>query len=575
MAILGTKAKVLLGVLLLLVVGVVLFDWNWLRRPVEDYLTERSGREVRIGHLQVEVGLALEPTVTLRDVHIQNATWADKRPFADAGEVALTFSLRSVWAGHPVISRLLLVDADINLEREADGRRNWRLRDPDNLERGRTRILHLEARRSRIRFIRRDDYQFEIVAESHPLESVEQVEGKQLTQRVEFHGELRGTKFAGEALTGDVLTLRESGELFPIRGHVTAEGARLEVAGEIADLFRPTAMRGQVRLSTESLSRLHAFVPGRLPATKPFALDARIEQSEGRFSLTQVRARLGGTAMAGEASLDTTGERSLLQASLASDSANTSDFDFLVPKDKADPEAVARKAFDAQVQLHARKLTVPGMSAVQSAKVAAHLTNGVLALKPVDIGLAGGNVTGTVEWDSTKQPASVEANLEARDVRLESLLAGSRLERRMAGPLAAHIDVRGRGESVADLLAGVSGRVEASVQNAVISNLVDAALNMDLAKIMRALVTGDKAVGINRVDVAFDFDHGLGQARNIFFDSEQTRATGTGRIDLRDKTLDVLITPKPKKPRILALDSSIRVDGRIARPRIHMEKVKR
>src|SRR5260221_3833435 len=124
---LGPVTKVLVGFALILAITPVVFDWNWFRRPLEQYLMEKSGREVRIGDLHVALGLALEPTVRLRDVYIEHAHWAAKQTMAVAGEAIFTFSLRSLWEQRPVILRLLLPVADDGLERRAGGLRNKRL----------------------------------------------------------------------------------------------------------------------------------------------------------------------------------------------------------------------------------------------------------------------------------------------------------------------------------------------------------------------------------------------------------------------------------------------------------------
>ncbi len=65
----GRRHAIVLGVLLVFATGVILFDWNWLRGPLVNYLAERSGREVRIGHLHVRLGWLIEPTVQLRGVY--------------------------------------------------------------------------------------------------------------------------------------------------------------------------------------------------------------------------------------------------------------------------------------------------------------------------------------------------------------------------------------------------------------------------------------------------------------------------------------------------------------------------
>src|SRR5262249_46821881 len=125
----GLVLAVLLGSLLVVAAGAALFDWNWLRGPLERYLSEKSGRQITIGELQVTPGLV--PTIRLRDVHVANASWADHRPMAVAGEAAFTVSIQSMWSEAPIISRLLLVDADVDLERQANGLRNWRLTNPE------------------------------------------------------------------------------------------------------------------------------------------------------------------------------------------------------------------------------------------------------------------------------------------------------------------------------------------------------------------------------------------------------------------------------------------------------------
>ena len=92
----GTKIRILLGLCIAIAIVVVLFDWNWFRRPLERYLIDRSHREVRIGHLDVDVGWSFEPTVHVRGVYVENAPWADKRAAAIVGEASFTFSLKSL-----------------------------------------------------------------------------------------------------------------------------------------------------------------------------------------------------------------------------------------------------------------------------------------------------------------------------------------------------------------------------------------------------------------------------------------------------------------------------------------------
>ena len=148
--------KILLGVVLAVALTLALFDWNWLRPSLERHLSENSQRAVRIGDLEVELGFSFEPTVRLRRVYIENAPWADtKRPLAVAGEASFTFALKTLWDERRVVSRIVLKDAEVDLEWLPDGLRNWRLREPDYRGPGKYKVLSVETHRTSIRFARR------------------------------------------------------------------------------------------------------------------------------------------------------------------------------------------------------------------------------------------------------------------------------------------------------------------------------------------------------------------------------------------------------------------------------------
>ena len=265
---LGRKTKILLVFLFLVATLVALFDWNWFRHPLERYLIEKSSREIRIEDLHIKLGFTLEPAVRLRGVYIENAAWAAKRPMATVGEASFTVSLKSLWQRRPVISKLVLIDADIDMERQADGLRNWRLTRPDDKGPGRVKVLTLEAHRSKMRFVNRAiDLEFVAIAEvtgrNPGLDpgSGSGVRGDQqnkgLSTRISFKGTYQGAPFSGDALTGDLLSFRESGLSFPLRGHMTSGKTRLELDGFFTDVFDLGPMDARVESPGR---RFHNFI---------------------------------------------------------------------------------------------------------------------------------------------------------------------------------------------------------------------------------------------------------------------------------------------------------------------------
>jgi len=589
---LGRASRIALVALIVLAIAVALFDWNWTRHPLEQYLSRTSQREVRIGHLSLDFAWSLEPTAHLRDVRIENASWADRRPFALVREAFITFSVQSVWEGRPVISRLVLIDADLDLERQADGLRNWRLRHPEDRGPGKVKVLRLEPHNTTIRFVRRDIGLDVTASASAPLVGESEREPEtSLPTRVQFKGEFRSARFAGDVQTGKVLTLLDTGEKFRLRGHASVGKTRLEADGNMADLFLPSAIDAEVHLAGPSLSDLRGFFPGA-PASRRYELEARVTQEGSDTLSARGRGRVGDSDLAGEVSLARAEEPPTVRATLQSKSADLGDLLSLVgghlPSASAhlsrDRTAGGRaralpdhafnsehlKRLNAHVSLDCKALRAQNLPLLESLRVSADLRDGILVFRPIEVGFAGGQIGGAVTLDAQHDPLSMHAKLDMKDVRLEKLLGGLKKGARSAGPLQGHADLKGRGQNLAALLASVSGKAEIDMHSGGISNLLDAKLGLNGGKILRLMLTGDGAIGINSAKAAFDFDKGLGRSTTILLDTDQTQTQGTGTIDLHDRSVNLLLTPHPKKRGLFSLHKSIRVHGSIRDPKFSL-----
>lgn len=562
---LGPRSRIVLGIVLVITIVVALFDWNWLRRPLERYLIHRSDRQVTIGDLHVKLGFTLEPTVRLRGVYVENAPWAAKRPVLVAGEISFTGSLRSLWEGRPVISRLVLVDAEVDLERQADGLRNWRLVNPDNRGPGKVRVLALEAHRSQLRFVNRAIDLDLLAAASDPEKDKRTRENEGLASRIVFKGTYQGASFAGETLAGAVLTFRQTGRSFPVRGHMTSGKTRLEVEGLLTDVFDLGPIDVKVRLAGPTLSQLHPFVRIRPPASRPYALEARLVQADNKYEFSQLKARIGGTDISGNAIFDRRPERPMVHAALRSEAADLADLAPRVaepnaPKDEAFRVA-ALKNFDARVTLHAVKLKAPDVPMLESLRLAAELTKGVLELKPIDLRIAGGHVSGSVTFNAGGQAPSVRAAIDLRNIQLEKLVPSLSTKARSTGAIHGQITFAGGGNSIAAILGSATGSLTARMDGGSISNLADAKLGLNAGKILSLMLRGDQDIPINCGAAAFVFRSGVGKSETIVLDTAQTHVDGTGTIDLRNRGLDLLLTPQPKKPGFFTRPASVRIHG--------------
>ena len=596
------KASILLSVLGALVLLALVFDSNWLRHPLEQYLTKKSGRPVTIKHLNAHLGMDLDVHITVRGVHIDNTPWADARPMADIGSMSFSISPRSAWENLTVISRMVLVDADIDMEMQADGLRNWRLTRPEDRSPAKVKVLILEPHRSRIRYLnRRLDLDVTAAASDTP----DATDG--LSNTIDFSGTKRGVAFSGRTLTGPFLSFLDTNEFFPLRGHAVSGSARLEVDGRIADFLKLGALDAKVRVTGRSLASLSPFIPGSLPESPSFDFAMHLKKAEHEYAATNLKGRLGNSDFAGtvgvkvnagvnaDVNASTKAKPNLWRAKLRSESAAFADFNALFHGQNAAPiassardsvispahagklfpevrvHAARWKSVDAEVEFEARKFSAPAIPALQSLRFTGILQDGLLTFKPLQLGLAGGVVSGSLVLDGRTPTVKGHAVLNLRDMHIEKFFP--KLVDLMApGAVSAHVNLTGHGESIAAIIGNATGNVAALMDGGSISNRLDAKMGLNIGKVVSLYFRGDRDIPLNCALLAFTFKNGTGVSQVLRLDTGETQINGAGTVTLADEKIDLLLTPQPKQPGIFTLHSLIRVRGDIRHPSVTLEK---
>lgn len=101
-------------------------DPNAYRGAIADKLRQSTGRDVTLAG-PLRVGLSLTPTLVASDVTLGNIPGASRPVMATMQQLEVKIDLLSLLRGDIEIGRLILVGADVSLERLADGRANWLL----------------------------------------------------------------------------------------------------------------------------------------------------------------------------------------------------------------------------------------------------------------------------------------------------------------------------------------------------------------------------------------------------------------------------------------------------------------
>ncbi|HEX5794415.1 MAG TPA: AsmA family protein, partial [Geminicoccaceae bacterium] len=108
----------------IVVVVLVLFDWNWLKGPIEGWVSAELGRDVEIAG-DLDVDLALQPRITVTDVRLANPPWASDEPMLALARAEAVVDLRALIDGEVRLPELSVSEPVLRLETRPDGPPNW------------------------------------------------------------------------------------------------------------------------------------------------------------------------------------------------------------------------------------------------------------------------------------------------------------------------------------------------------------------------------------------------------------------------------------------------------------------
>jgi len=591
----------------------VLFDWNWFRRPLERYVSQKTERTFRISDLHVKLGFT--PTIRMRDVYFSNAPWSKEEAMARIKELEFSVSLRDL-PEKILVPRVALTEPDLVFERLKDDRRNWTLSPPSDTSPSRLRISTLSVNKGHLRYL---DHGEPLTLDVHAdtfdparQDKVRDADAKPVNNRYStrytFSGSYHGAGFSGNALTGEVLSFQESGVPFPLKGSLAAGTTRLEVEGTIADTVKISAIDASVKIEGRTLANLYPFLLLPLPASPPYRLQGQLVLNGNRYAVDNLSGRIGSTDLHGSAAYVSRQPRPLLTADLHSKLLKVEDLGPLVgvqtkesggkpaasqaqtrdrPSAKAtsqatDPEHLLPSGsfdgsrlqkIDAEVDLQVAKLQGPTALPLEGLRASLRLQDSVLRLSPLDFGFAGGTVASKVLLDARQPTLKSEVQVDFRRIRMDQLVPAQSDIAKGAGTLGASIQLKGSGNSIADAAAGANGRVSAAIANGRVSNLLDAASGLNGGKVLRLLAGGDRTIDVNCGGIAFDVQNGQGRSTLFVVDTAQTQILGSGTFDLARERFDMTIKPRPKRMGILSLRTPVRVFGSFRHPDYALEKV--
>jgi uncharacterized protein involved in outer membrane biogenesis len=199
------------------------------------------------------------------------------------------------------------------------------------------------------------------------------------------------------------------------------------------------------------------------------------------------------------------------------------------------------------------------------------MDNAILLLEPLKFRYAHGDVDATLRMDGRSAPIKATLALTARDMQLNNLFPTAPGQVTL-GRADGEVKLTATGDSVAALLGAASGGMKLRLGGGTMSKGLLETLGLNLPNIVVTKLFGDKQVKIDCAAADLVASNGVLDARSFVFDTDITLIEVTGKIDLANERVDLVVHPHSKGVRVLSLHSPIDVKGPFRNVDVSVEK---
>ena len=384
--------------------------------------------------------------------------------------------------------------------------------------------------------------------------------------------------------------LLTSGRPYEIDFRYQAFGITGEVIGTAAVPYKLDGLDLAVQAQADNLNELRKTFGDEIPDFGKIDLSARFKPDGPKLRVPALRIGLDEGYIDGSLVLDTADTMPMLETELA-----FVDLDLDELQARLDHTAKTKKTravkthadrvfsdeplpFDAlsraniKARLRASNVEYNNRR-LQEAEVGINISNGKLSASLEKLSSVKGELIGNFVVDaSNKDAPAITIRLKAPDVELGELLTIDDGSSAVEGPLAVDISVEGKGRSVAQIMASMTGNVNLLMEQ----GTADArALDLfvgGLGAMFGTIFTKDSYK--TRIECAIcdiKLDHGMLTPRLALLDTQYSIVAIGGQVDLNQERLDLKVSPQAKGV-TLSVAFPVNVKGTLANPEVQVEK---
>ena len=385
-------------------------------------------------------------------------------------------------------------------------------------------------------------------------------------------------------VSGSIKTKKGKWNLSNLKLHAgTKDQVVIQLAGTVLDLTSVEGTDLDVSLTGEDLARIGPLLNTQLPFEGPFRVTGHVSATADRvYDVSHLEASVQKSRLEGNVTLNLKSDTPVITSRLKAETLNLTPLinsrinsQMSIQSNTETPDSSpkinktgqsrekkifsddplpleALRRFNADVEIDAQDLQLAFLTMTDfSSRL--HLAEGNLSVQPLRFVIAGGDFDGTFtlrEIEAQKGPI-IDAAFRLDESNLghvfEQLGAGQFLN----GTFDMDVDVTGRGNSLAQLMADLSGKGAVIMKDGKLDERLLGLIGGDLTAGLLALANPFKKersyTRIHCLVCGLNFEQGLAESTALLLDTDKVTVVGHGKANLKTETLDVSFKPSPKE----------------------------
>jgi len=590
MALIARKRKWFIGLgapLLLIVLLVLLWDWNWFRPIVAAEASAKLGRAVHIGHFDVQPSGS--PLFILDRIAIDNPSGFGDKPMGTIDRLSVRVNLRSLLHGPAIIPEIVIEHPDLALVQLADKNANWRLGTGQSGAGTPPQVGTLTIDDGTVHVVTAKpaaDFTMKLAtrapATGREAAIVAEAKGTYANQPIE-------ARFTGGAL----LALRDPSKPYPVDLTLVNGATHVTLKGTVE---RPMALAGadlNLDLAGRDLADLYPLTNIPLAPTPAYHLTGKLDYGQSKITFRQFAGTVGNSDLGGDVAVEMRGsDPPLITGDVASRNLVLADLAGFIGSTpgKAESHSDTHKAERAQQEaspkllpdkpinlpkLHSADIEVKyrGVRIVSESTPLDNLTfdlsveNGKIRLHPLGFGVGQGQIAANLTLDAQGPLIHAVGDIDFRQIDVSRIMQSTKTFQG-AGTIGGQAKIDTTGNSLSAMLGQGNGDVKLFMTGGDISALLVNLAGLDFGNSVLSLLGLPSRAPVRCMVFDAGLEKGDLASRTLLVDTTEANVIGKGHVDLAHEQVDYQLTTQPKHFSIGAIPAPIDIKGPLKSPSI-------